>query len=201
MLTACVSGSFHRCMTKIANDVHELVDLGVRVLSPADPRVVAYTGEFLFVASDIVRSVKLVQDRHLKAIAASDFLWLVTPDGYVGQSASMEIGYAVAYGVPIFSQSIPLDLTIRQYVQQKKNLKDAVETAKGLLRRKSAVSFEISPYDSIEIAHQLLETMRGHLVPRRPEFSNYTIDKDRERLVSLLLTNTEKRKLLSSKVE
>jgi hypothetical protein len=90
MLNATVSGSFHRHMEAITSAVHELAALNVRVLSPADPRIVAQQGEFLFVASDPVRSVKLVQDRHLESIRAANFLWLVCPDGYVGQSASQE---------------------------------------------------------------------------------------------------------------
>src|SRR5580704_16482770 len=117
MLTATVSGSFHRHMEAITRAVHELAALSVRVLSPADPRIVAFQGEFLFVASDPVRSVRLVQDRHLESIRAANFLWLVCPDGYVGQSASMEIGYAVREGVPIYTTHAPTDLTLRQYVR------------------------------------------------------------------------------------
>jgi len=48
MLTATVSGSFHRHMEAITSAVRELATLSVRVLSPADPRVVAAQGEFLF---------------------------------------------------------------------------------------------------------------------------------------------------------
>src|SRR6266403_5199695 len=117
MLNATVSGSFHRHMEAITTAVHELAALSVRVLSPADPRVVAQQGEFLFVASDRVRSVRLVQDRHLEAIRAADFLWLVCPDGYVGQSASMEVGFAAAVDVPIFATNRPGDLTLQQYVK------------------------------------------------------------------------------------
>src|SRR5580658_8304981 len=57
MLAATVSGSFHRHMGAITAVVHQLAALSVRVLSPADPRIVAQQGEFLFVASDPVRSV------------------------------------------------------------------------------------------------------------------------------------------------
>ena len=61
MLKATVSGSFHRHLDAISVAVQELNALSVRVLSPADPRVVDAHGEFLFVASDRVRSVHLVQ--------------------------------------------------------------------------------------------------------------------------------------------
>src|SRR5262245_9717359 len=116
MLRATVSGSFHRHLHAINVAVEELAEHSVRVLSPSDPRVVAHQGEFLFVASDSVRSVRLVQDRHLESIRAANFLWLVCPDGYVGQSASMEVGFAAAVHVPIFSMYPPSDLTLRQYV-------------------------------------------------------------------------------------
>src|SRR3984893_168546 len=115
-LSATVSGSFHRHMEVITAAVQELTFLSMRVFAPADPRVVAHQGEFLFVASDRVRSVRLVQDRHLESIRAADFLWLVCPDGYVGQSAAMEVGFAAGVGVPIFSAHTPSDLTLRQYV-------------------------------------------------------------------------------------
>jgi hypothetical protein len=76
MLTATVSGSFHRHLVGIYTAVGDLRAAGVNVLSPSDPRVVDHLGEFLFVASDRVRSIRLVQDRHLQCIGASTFLWL-----------------------------------------------------------------------------------------------------------------------------
>src|SRR4051812_6526153 len=93
---ATVSGSFRRAMGAVQEAVYRLTDAGAQVLSPADPRIVDQFGDFVFVASDRVRAIKLVQSRHLAAIAASDVLWLVAPDGYIGQSGAMEIGYAVA---------------------------------------------------------------------------------------------------------
>lgn len=115
-LRATVSGSFNRFIAEVGEAVIELRGLGVQVLSPEDPIVVGAVGDFLFVASDPVHCLKLVQDRHLAAIAASDFVWLVNPGGYVGVSAAMEIGYATRSGVPVFSTTLPRDTTIREYV-------------------------------------------------------------------------------------
>src|SRR5271155_1407285 len=123
MLKATVSGSFRRHMTAIYQAVEELAERGVDVLSPADPRIVDQIGEFVFVASDKVRSIKMVQDRHLECIRASDFLWLVAPDGYVGQSASMEIGFAVAQSIPVLSVDQVTDLTLRRYVNRVESLR------------------------------------------------------------------------------
>jgi len=165
MLAATVSGSFHRFMPEIERAVEGLAAIGVRVLSPAYPRVVDYIGEFLFVASDRVRSIRLVQDRHLDCIETSDFLWLVCPTGYVGQSASMELGFAVARKVPVFSTDLPSDLTLRQYVQKVDNLKHATCLVSELDRRRPE-AFLIDPHASIEEAHQVLERIQGAL--KRP---------------------------------
>jgi hypothetical protein len=157
MLNATVSGSFHRHMEAITSAVHELAALDVRVLSPADPRIVARQGDFLFVASDPVRSVKLVQDRHLESIRAANFLWLVCPDGYVGQSASQELGYAIAVGVPIMAARAPNDLTLQQYVKVVPTVAAAVRMVAASPRRRRAAGILIDPHSSVEKAHHILD--------------------------------------------
>lgn len=163
MLTATVSGSFHRHMDAIASAVYELAKSSVRVLSPADPRVVEVREprdgqlEFLFVASDPHRSVRLVQDRHLDCITASDFLWLVCPDQYVGVSAAMEIGAARVANVPVFSTSPPSDVTLREYVTVVPSIHEAVRRVIAAARPKNAASLLIDPHASIEEAHMMLE--------------------------------------------
>jgi hypothetical protein len=163
MLTATVSGSFHRHMGAVTAAVHELAALSVRVLSPADPRIVAEQGEFLFVASDPVRSVRLVQDRHLDCIRAANFLWLVCPDAYVGQSASMELGYAAAVGVPILATQAPSDLTLRQYVKTVPSLAVAVKMIAASPQRRRPEGILIDPHASVEKAHYILERIGAAL--------------------------------------
>src|ERR1035437_10012320 len=161
--SATVSGSFHRHMEAISAAVHELATLSIRVLSPADPRIVAHQGEFLFVASDPVRSVRLLQDRHFESIRAADFLWLVCPDGYVGQSASMEVGFAAAIGVPIFATRAPSDLTLREYVAIVPTLSDALRKAEAGSRSRRREGILIDPHASVEEAHKLLEQIKAAL--------------------------------------
>lgn len=163
MLVATVSGSFHRHMEAITAAVHELAARSVRVLSPADPRVVAAQGEFLFVASDPVRSVRLVQDRHLESIRAADFVWLVCPDGYVGQSASMEIGFAAAARVPIFATHAPADLTLREYVSVVPSLAEALRVVSASSRQRPSEGVLINPHASLEEAHHILERIEDDL--------------------------------------
>jgi hypothetical protein len=163
MLTAAVSGSFRRHMGPITEAVHELVGLSVRVLSPADPRVVEKQGEFWYVASDPIRSIKLVQDRHLESIRVADFVWLVCPDGYVGQSASMEIGYAAGAGVRIFADHAPCDLTLREYVTVLPSLSEAVRKAASEPRQKPGEGILIDPRASVDKVHRTLERIEAAL--------------------------------------
>jgi hypothetical protein len=150
MLTVTVSGSFHRHLAAIYKAVGEFREAGVTVLSPSDPRVIDHLDEFLFVASDRVRSIRLVQDRHLQCIEASTFLWLVAPDGYVGPSASMEIGYAVAVKTPILSDTEPGDCTLRQYVKKTASIKHAVREAHARPRTNRTPKLLIDPPTSIQ---------------------------------------------------
>jgi hypothetical protein len=173
MIRAAVSGSFRKHMHSIANAVSELHARRVEVLSPSDPTIVDQRGEFLFVASDRVRSVRLVQDRHMEAIRSADFLWLVCPDGYVGQSASMEIGFAAAVGTPVFSAGRPDDLTLLQYVHHVESLDAAVGIIRTLKQpstdHSATLTFALDPLASLARAHASLDRIGAMLsgVPQK----------------------------------
>jgi nucleoside 2-deoxyribosyltransferase len=124
-----VSGSFRKAMSAVQQSVAALTDAGAIVLSPSDPRVVDEFGDFLFVASDRLRVIRTIQDRHLAAIAASNLLWVVCPDGYIGPSTATEIGFALAKRVPIMASTPPSDLTLRQYVHTVRSEVDAIAHA------------------------------------------------------------------------
>jgi hypothetical protein len=119
------------------------------------------------VASDPVRSVRLVQDRHLESVRAADFLWLICPDGYVGLSASMEIGYAAGARVPIFSTRAPNDLTLREYVTIVSSLSEAVDRAATSPRERPREGLLIDPHASVEEAHDILERAESVLTGKR----------------------------------
>lgn len=192
MISVTVSGSFHRHMNAIAEVVEDFTDRGLRVLSPEDPRVVDRYEDFLFVASDRVRSIRLVQDRHLEAIRASDFLWIVSPDGYIGQSASMEIGFAVAAGIPIFSLTRPTDLTFRRYVEVVPDPERAIENCRPFAGNfESRSGLLINPHDSIERAHDVLVQLDDALsgshasLPQDAEYVVQAGQKEIRRLMSV----------------
>lgn len=144
-LKATVSGSFHRHMPAIYEAVGELKARHIDVLSPSDPRIVDSLGEFLFVASDKLRSVRLVQDRHLEAIQVSDFLWVVCPDGYTGPSTCMEIGAAHAAGVPVFASAPALDITVGEYVRRVSGYGEAVDLVKQRRQNRRPTTLLLEP--------------------------------------------------------
>ena len=113
----CLAGSFHRHGAELSDALGELRDSGVLVLSPRDLTIAGADGPFLYTAGDRATSVKGIEDDHLAAICKAGFLWLVCPDGYVGTSAALEIGFAVGRGVPVLSRTRPSDITIREYVE------------------------------------------------------------------------------------
>lgn len=192
VIAAAVSGSFHRHIDEIKVVVRELKELGVHVLSPADPTIVGQTGEFIFVASDRVRSIRLVQDRHLESIASASFVWLVCPDGYVGQSAAMEVGFAAARGVKVFAATLPTDLTLRQYVERVPDLSNAV-TRSVVSESRGIGGFLIDPHATIAAAHTILDdlTARFNSSPVRvDEVVAQRIRDDRRRLAGLISLET-----------
>jgi hypothetical protein len=168
MIKATVSGSFHRHMPAVYAAVGELRSLNVDVLSPADPRVVDNIGEFLFVASDRLRSIKLVQDRHFEAIRASDFLWVVCPDGYTGASTCAEIGCAYASRVPIFTDHLPLDTTLQHYVRKAPSIRVAVEAVRSFTAKseRSHPHLLLDPEHGLESSIKSLEQLKALLTGR-----------------------------------
>lgn len=124
-----ISGSFNRFLPQVRRAVEECWDDGALVLSPHQPTPYKEIVKgFILLEGDRHHSaqVRSVEDRHLACIARSDFLWVVCPDGYIGNATAMEIGYALAGDVPIYSLHRPGHFRIAEYVTVVPNLKIAV---------------------------------------------------------------------------
>jgi hypothetical protein len=167
MIRATVSGSFHRHMVPIQEAVGNLRALGVDVLSPSDPTVVAADEDFLFVASDKLRSRKMVEDRHLEAIRNSDFLWIVCPDGYTGASTSGEILAAAVLKVPVFSTNAALDITIGDYVEKVGSMAEDIAAVSSCKRPVIGIVHALLDPDSLSHSAQEVDDLRGYLTAKR----------------------------------
>jgi len=77
------------------------------VLSPVSLAFVEPNAAFVRLAHEIKESDSSIEQRHLDALAAADFVWLHCPKGYIGSSAAHELGHARSLGIPIFAAESP----------------------------------------------------------------------------------------------
>ena len=127
LIKATLSGSFHRDPKGLSHDYRELVRNQCQVLSPRSLDFVDSTALFVRHEIEADESSFTIQRHHLQAVALSDFLWVHAPDGYVGLSGAMEIGYAYAHGVTIFSDQPLKDETLKHFVTSVSSVFEAIE--------------------------------------------------------------------------
>jgi len=159
MYKITVCGSFHRHLLGVKDAIDEFEENGCEILSPRDVKIVADVGDFLFVASNPYRSIKLVESQHLFSIAASDFVWLVAPDEYIGQSAAIEVGYAIAKSKPIYCERTPSDLTIAEYVTVARSPSLAIEAHTRLISKQHTITHSVllDTVKATQEAHYLID--------------------------------------------
>ena len=109
-----------------------------------------------------------MQDRHFEAIRVADFLWVVCPDGYTGASTSAEIGFAKAARTPVFSDHLPLDITLQHYVRKAPSLTTVVQyfRDRGQITH-AAPRLLLEPEVAIEFTMRALDTLKPILLGRR----------------------------------
>lgn len=107
VIRCTLSGSFRQDQAGIKRAYQELVTCGCQVLSPHRLDFDSPAQLFVRDSAEHGSSEMSIEAHHLLAIKQSDFVWVHLPDGYLGLSAAMEIGYATALRLPIFSDQIP----------------------------------------------------------------------------------------------
>lgn len=115
-LSAVICGSFRRDPAVLRTEFSELQGAGCTVLSPVDLDFVGEVDGFVYRADEIGRATADVERHHLETMRAADLVWLHCPDGYVGSSAAMELGFARALGVRVFARQRPRDVTLADLV-------------------------------------------------------------------------------------
>lgn len=97
-----VSGSFTKHWSAVQNAVAEFGNQGAEVLSPHEGPPVREDSGFVYLRGD-AGSAEAIERQHLIAIQGSDLLYVVNPEGYLGTSVALEIGFALAWDTPIWS--------------------------------------------------------------------------------------------------
>lgn len=131
-LKTVLSGSFRRDPEGLRKAYEALIGAGCDVLSPAHLKFGTEQAGFVFLENQEGQEPKWIEDEHLQAITKADFVWLHCPDGYLGNSASFEIGFAQACGVPVFASVKPTDVTLGAYISIVESVREAAERLQNL---------------------------------------------------------------------
>lgn len=111
MITAVVSGSF-KFKPEIDATITTLEETGIQVLEPTKGWLILPSlelterlryGQVRPLPTEENLSTKEIEERFLKALGKASFMYLMNPGGYVGLSASLEIGFALAGEKPIYA--------------------------------------------------------------------------------------------------
>lgn len=128
VIRCTLSGSYHKDRKGLRSAYSELTTCGCQVLSPH--RLEFDAEDTLFVrdrAEDKLSETDL-EGHHLLSIKQSDFLWVHAPNGYIGTSTSMEIGFAFANNIPVFSSDAIEDVTLRHFIRTVPSVYRALES-------------------------------------------------------------------------
>lgn len=114
-----ISGSFRKHLDLIIKVIAEFEKFGIDILSPKYKLPKNPGDEFILFEGEKTNDPKQLEEIHLNAIRNSDFLYVVDPGGYIGNSATMEIGYAIALNIPIYAMEEPEEFILKLFVVKK----------------------------------------------------------------------------------
>ena len=126
-----LSGSYRKDFETLKATYEELLDLGCQVLSPSNVTAVRENDGFVFMKGEESQSPDAIESRHLDAIQRANFVWLHAPQGYVGPTASLEVGFARAVGVPVFAKETVGEPAIHSFVQTITSAAAAVDAVRS----------------------------------------------------------------------
>lgn len=102
-LACVISGSFRKHLPQLIQLKEALENHHVAVLSPAGSVATNPEDEFIVLDSDPVTHPKLLQDSVFAKMRRSTFLVVANVGGYLGRAAVLEMGYAIAFGISIYT--------------------------------------------------------------------------------------------------
>lgn len=115
-LSIVVSGSFRKHFEGISKVIKEFEDLDIQVLSPQPSKIINPDHEFTILETDDTNDPKTLEQRHLDAIERADALYIYNLDGYIGTLVTLELGWAIALGKPIYTKEQSEDFTLKLFL-------------------------------------------------------------------------------------
>lgn len=115
-LDVVICGTFRKDVVGLRRSYEQLKDLGFNILSPSNVDIASEDEGFVYMQGEQTETPENLERRHLEAIEHARLIWLHAPDGYVGPTAALELGFAKASGIPVFSSAPISDVALRAFV-------------------------------------------------------------------------------------
>ncbi|MGI0079818.1 MAG: hypothetical protein ACRECH_09340 [Nitrososphaerales archaeon] len=115
-LSVSICGSYNKHLKEMRAAMAECKRLGIHVLIPKYAEKKYSKNRFVYLKGER-GTPKQLQEKNFEAITRSSFILVVDPDGYVGTSTAMEIGFSIAKGIPVFLTDSPNDYVFRFYTE------------------------------------------------------------------------------------
>jgi len=128
-------GSYRKDPEGLRRVFQRLQDSGLVILSPTNPLIESEKEGFVYMRHEGTQTPEAIEARHLDAIQRADFVWFFAPDGYVGPTGSLEVGFARANGIPVFSDTLLGDTTVKQFV----DIVDSPEVVRNVLKHRRSL--------------------------------------------------------------
>ena len=126
-LNTVIGGSFRKHLKQIVSLKKALENRKVNVLSPAGHSAINPDEEFIVLDSDPVLDPKMLQDSVFAKIRRSTFFVVANVNGYLGKAAILEMGYAIATGITIFTLEPIEDPNLKPYCRLLKEVFPDIE--------------------------------------------------------------------------
>lgn len=149
-----ISGSFRKHYSEIKDVIRRFDSLDVEVLSPRHSNIVDPEEDFVLLETDKIASPEALERAHLNEISNADALYLYNPEGYIGPSSAMELGWALSLGKPIFAKETCNDTTLKNFVKKIDKIEDI--TYKLSSRRNSCTNM-VSPQSTLNILQRYVK--------------------------------------------
>lgn len=114
-LRTVISGSYRKHLKEMLGLKDWLEQNHIEVLSPAGSLAVNPDEEFVILESDPFEDRRVLQDNVFAKIRTSTFLVIANFEGYIGRAATLEIGYAIAHGLQVYSVEPVEDPNLEPY--------------------------------------------------------------------------------------
>ncbi len=110
-------GTYRKDPEGLRRTFDHLKDLGFTILSPANAFVESEEHGFVYMRHETTQSPDKIENGHLDAIQRAHFVWFFAPNGYVGPTGALEVGFARANGIPVYSDTPLKDTVLGGFVE------------------------------------------------------------------------------------